>query len=171
MTGWRPLLSRMVGPMLSCLSHFSIVMVQTSEDGMSYHLGSNWRSSSRGSQGVRDLLLDPLMRPGLVEVVYIRIEHALELLLLQDEHVIEALASHTAQKAFTNSIGSRGVVGRFEDLDVTRFGNPVEGHPKLAIIISDEVLWSHPKGRGFPKLLCRPRVSGRACHADVDHSA
>ena len=34
---------------------------------------------------LRNLLLDPLMRPGSVEVVHIGIEHALELLLIQGE--------------------------------------------------------------------------------------
>jgi hypothetical protein len=32
------------------------------------------------------------------------------------------------------------VIGGFENLDATRLGNPREGHPKLAIIITDEVL-------------------------------
>jgi len=45
------------------------------------------------------LLLDALMRPGSVEVVHIHVEHALELLLLEDEQMIEALAPDTAQEA------------------------------------------------------------------------
>ena len=41
------------------------------------------------------LLLDALMRPGSVEVVHIRVEHALELLLMEDQQMIEALTPHT----------------------------------------------------------------------------
>jgi hypothetical protein len=41
------------------------------------------------------------MRPGSVEGVYINVEYSLELLLMEDEQVIETLASHTPQKAFT----------------------------------------------------------------------
>src|SRR5215470_12182109 len=101
---------------------------------MSYHLGSGLRCSTRGSKGVRDLLLDPLMRPGPVEVVYVCMEDALELLLLQDEQMIETFATHTAQKPFTDGVGTRGVIGRFEYLDATRLGNPSKVHTKFAII-------------------------------------
>jgi len=44
---------------------------------------------------LRNLLLDALMRPGSVEVVHIRVEHALELLLMEDQQMIEALTPHT----------------------------------------------------------------------------
>jgi hypothetical protein len=50
-------------------------------------------------------------------------------------------------------------------------GNPRESHSKLAVVISDEILRPHTKGRGFAKLLGSPRVSGRACHTDVEHFA
>ena len=93
------------------------------------------------------------------------------LLLMQDEQTIETLTSHTAQEPLTDGIGTWGMIGRFEQLDATGLGNPREGHAKLAIVIADEVLRSHPKGRGFAKLLRRPRVGGRACHADMDHFA
>ena len=43
------------------------------------------------------------MRPGSVEGVHIRIEHALKLPLIHDEQVIEALPSHTAQKPLTDA--------------------------------------------------------------------
>ena len=60
-----------------------------------------------------NLLLDPLMRLGSVEVVDIRVEYPLELLLMQDEQVIETLASHTSEKAFTDGVRSRGVIRGF----------------------------------------------------------
>jgi hypothetical protein len=60
-SGHSSALSCMLGPVVSCLRHFSIVMVQTSEDGKSYHLGSGLRSDTRCSSGVWNLLLDALM--------------------------------------------------------------------------------------------------------------
>ena len=90
---------------------------------------------------------------------------------MQDEQVIEALTPHTAQKPLTDGIGSRGVIGGLKHLDATGLGNPIEDHPKLAIVISDEIFRTQAIGRGFSKLLCRPRIGGRACHADMDHSA
>jgi hypothetical protein len=111
------------------------------------------------------------MRPGSVEVVSIGIEYPLELLFMQDEQVIEALTPDTAEEALTDGIGAWSVIRRFEKLDGTCLGNPREGHPKLAIIIMDEVLRTLAIGGGLPQLLCRPGVGGRACHADVDHFA
>ena len=92
-----------------------------------------WR---RSSFLLGNLLLDPLMRSGSVEVAYIRVEYPLELLLMQDEQMIETLASHTSEKAFTDGIRLRNVIGCFENLDSTRLRNPFEAQPKLAIIIT-----------------------------------
>jgi hypothetical protein len=89
------------------------------------------------------------MRSGSVEIVHIRVEHAVELFLMQDEQMIKALTSHTAQEPLTDGIGSRGVIGGFEHLDVTRSSQPRETHSNLAIVITDEVFRTHPIGSGF----------------------
>jgi hypothetical protein len=91
--------------------------------------------------------------------------------LMQDQQVIEALTPDTAEEALTDSIGTRGVIGDFEYLDTTCLRHPSEGHPKLAIMITDEVLRTRAIGGGLPKLLGRPSVGGRSCHADMDHFA
>jgi hypothetical protein len=96
------------------------------------------------------------MRPALVEVEHICEKHTMELLLLEDEQVIKTLATHTAEKAFTDGIGSRGVIRYGEHLDVTRLGNPSEAHPKLAIVITDEVLRSFAIGCGFAQRYALP---------------
>ena len=44
------------------------------------------------------------MRSSLVKVHDIRFEKAIKLLLLEDQEVIQAFASHTSQKAFTDGI-------------------------------------------------------------------
>jgi hypothetical protein len=90
------------------------------------------------------------MRPCLVEVRHICIEDALKLLLMEDEQMIEALTSHTAQEALTDGIGMWSVIRGFENLDATRLGNLSEAHTKLAIIIPDEVFRTYNKGGGFP---------------------
>jgi hypothetical protein len=73
------------------------------------------------------------------------------LLLMQDEQMIETLTSHTPQEPLTDGIGSGSRIRSFEHLDVTGLGNPIEGHPKLAIVITDEILRSHSIGCGFSK--------------------
>src|SRR5260370_38271977 len=80
------------------------------------------------------------MWPGSIEVLNVGVERAVELLLMEDEQVIETLASYTSEKPFTDGIRSRGVIRRFEHLDVTRLRNSREAHPKLSIIITHEVL-------------------------------
>jgi len=90
---------------------------------------------------------------------------------MQDEQVIETLASHTSEKAFTDGIRLRDVIGCFENLDSTRLRNPLEAQPKLTIIITDEILRPFAIGGGLPKLLCGPSVGRTSCDADVDHSA
>ena len=102
-----------------------------------------------------DLLLDPLMWPGSIEVLNVGVEHAVELLFMQDEQVIETLASHTSEKAFTDGIRSRGVRRCFENLDVTRLRNSREAYPKLAISITDEVLRPFAISGGLPKRYVR----------------
>ena len=103
-----------------------------------------------------NLLFDPLMRSSSVEVVHICAQHPVKLLLMEDEQMIEALTSYTSQEPFTDGIRSRCVIRGFENLDGTRLSKPREAHPKLAIVITDEVLRSHTIGGGFSKLLCGP---------------
>src|SRR5260370_14294320 len=100
------------------------------------------------------------MRPGSVEVVHIRVEHAVELLLMQDEQMIEALTPYTAEESLTDGIRARGGIWGFKNLNVTRLRNPSEAHPKLAVVITDEVLRPRTIGGGFPQLLCRPSLTG-----------
>ena len=146
-------------------------MIQAAQDREGDDLATCVMGRHGSSFRLGELLSDPLMRPGLVEVAYIRVEHAVELLLMQDEQMIEALTPYTAEEALTDGIRPRGVIRSFENLDVTRRSNPSEAHTKFAVVITDEVLRSHTKGGGEPSLLCSPSVSGIACHADVDHSA
>ena len=119
---------------------------------------------------LRNLLPDALMRPGSVEVEHIRHEHMVELLLMQDEQMIEALTPYTAKEPLTDGIRAWGVIRSFKNLNVTCLRNTSEAHPKLAVVITDKLLRPHTKGGGFPKLLCSPSVSGISCHTDVDLS-
>ncbi len=146
-------------------------MVQSTQDGQGEDLAIIVMGKDRLTIPFWDLLVDALMWSGSIEVLNIGAQDTLQLLLLQDQQVIEALPSHTAEEPLTDGIGSRGVIRRFKNLDAAGLGNPRKGHAKLAIVIPDEILRPHTKSRGFAKLLGRPRVSGRTCHAHVDHFA
>jgi hypothetical protein len=76
---------------------------------------------------------------------------------MQDKQVIETLASHTPQKAFTDGIRLRSVIRYFENLDSTRLRNPCEVYPKLANVITNEILRSLSIGGSFPKRYVRSK--------------
>jgi hypothetical protein len=63
------------------------------------------------------------MRPGSIEVLHIGVKDTMQLLLLEDEQVIEALSTHAAQKPFTDRIGSWCVLRRGEHLDAAGCGH------------------------------------------------
>jgi hypothetical protein len=67
---------------------------------------------------------------------------------MQDNDVIKTFASYAPQKAFTDGIGTRCVIRGLEHLDATRLRNPSEAHPKLVVVITDEVLRPNAKGGG-----------------------
>lgn len=85
--------------------------------------------------------------------------------------MIETLTPYTAKEPITYGIRAWGVRRSFKNLDVTRLRNTSEAHPKLAVVITDEVLRPHTKGGGEPSLLCSPSVGGISSDADVDHFA
>jgi len=93
----------------------------------------------------------------------------MQMFLVEDQHVIQALSLDTQEKAFTDRIGSWRVIGRFQDLDAACCCNTRETGSKLAIIITDEILRCLFKRCGLPQLLCSPSVGRRARHTDMDH--
>ena len=105
-----------------------------------------------------------------VEVRHILIEHALELLLVEDQQMVKAFLSHTPQEAFADRIGSWCMIGRFENLDSTRCRYPSKARPKFGIVITNQILRCLSKWCGFSELLRNPGIGRRSCHAHVDHS-
>ena len=118
-----------------------------------------------------DLLPNPLMRSCLVEVGDIRIEHTLELLLLQDQQVIQAFLTNTPEEPLTDGIGSGSVNGGFEQLDATGRRYTSEARPKFGIVVSNQIFRRLSKRRGFSELLRDLGIGWRSGHADMDDLA
>src|SRR5215469_8861809 len=97
------------------------------------------------------------MRSILVEVHHIRSEHALELLLLQDEQMIEAFLPHTSKEPLTDGIGAFRVNRRFEYLDAAGGGQTREAGPKFVIVITNQIPWHLPIRSRFPERYAPPR--------------
>src|SRR5258708_6730788 len=113
-------------------------------------------------------LLDALMWSCLIEILDVGTQDTMQLLFMKDQYVIQALSSNTPQKAFTDGIGSRRMIRRFENLDAARCCNTSETGSKLAIMIANEILRHLSIRSRLPQLLCGPSVGRRARHTHVD---
>jgi hypothetical protein len=143
-------------------------VVQSTQDWQSEDLAIISMGRDRQTIPFWDLLFNTLMWPGLIEVLDIGMKDTLQLLLLQDEQVIETLATHTAQKPFTDGIGARSVRGCFQDLNAAGGGHSSKTGTKLAITIPIEILRPSSIGSRFPKLLRRPGIGWRASDTHMD---
>ncbi len=143
-------------------------MVQPTHDRKSHYLGACILRRRNRSEPFRDLLRNPLMGSCLVEVDHIRIEHALELLLLKDQQMIQAFLTNTSQEAFTDGIGSGSVNGGFEQLDATGRRHASKARPEFAVIITNQIFRRLPIRGRFSELLGHPGIRRRSCHADMD---
>ena len=111
------------------------------------------------------------LRPGLVEILDIGTQDTMQLLLLQDEQVIQTLATHAAKEAFTDGIGPWCVIRRFEYLDAATCSHTRETGSELVITIANEILRSLSIRGYLSQLLCSPGIGRRACDPHIDHFA
>src|SRR5579864_7626347 len=95
----------------------------------------------------------------------------MQLLLMEDQHVIQALSPNTPQKTFTDGIGAWRMIRRFEYLDAARCCHSSETGSKLAFIIANEILRHVSIRSRLSQLLSGPSVGRKSRHTDVDHSA
>ena len=105
----------------------------------------------------------------LVEVAHIGMEHALELLLVEDQQMVEAFLSDAPQEALADRIGSGCMNRRLENLNATGCRHASKARPEFVIVITNQVLGCLSIGRGFSQLLRHPGIGRRACHSDMDH--
>src|SRR5260370_834672 len=117
-----------------------VVMVETTQYRNSDHLVSCIARGTRRFARLGRLLLNPLMRSCLVEVRYIPIEYALELLLAADQQVVKAFLSHTPHEAFADGIGPRCMIWGFKNLNSTRCRHTRKAGPKFAIVVRYQIL-------------------------------
>ena len=117
---------------------------------------------------MRNLLPDALVWSCLIEIRDIGIEDPMQLLLTEDQYIVKALSSHTAQKAFTDGIGSWRLIGYGENLDAARCCNSGETRSKLPIIIANEIRGGLSIRSRLSQLLCGPGIGRKSCHTYVD---
>jgi hypothetical protein len=148
-----------------------MVMMQAAQDREGEDLATCLMDWHRSSFLLRNLLLDALMRSGLIEVLNVGMKDTVQLLLVKDEQVIQTLSPHTAQKALTDGIGSWRVRRCFQYLNAAGCGHARETGSKLAITIPNEILRRLSKRSCFPQLLCSPGIGRRSSDPHMDDSA
>jgi hypothetical protein len=116
-----------------------VVMVQPTHHRKSDHSAPCTLRGRNRSTPFRYLLRNPLMRSCLVKVRHIRIEHAVELPLMEDQQVVQAFLSDAPQIAFADGIGSWCMNGRGEKLNRTRGRHTSKARPEFAIVITNQI--------------------------------
>ena len=96
-------------------------------------------------------------------------KHALELLLLKDQQVVQAFLSDAPHEALADRIGSWGMTRRFQYLDAAGCGHARETGSKFAIVISNEIFRCLPIWSGFSQVLGHPVIGRRSSDPDMDH--
>ncbi len=80
----------------------------------------------------RNALVEPLVRPCLVEITAILRKNREQVAFAENESVIEALSSRTSQKAFADGVRPRGAQGRLENSRPEAGGGSIELWPVLS---------------------------------------
>ena len=116
-------------------------------------------------------LRERLVRAVLVEVRHVLAQHAGEVALAEDEHVVEALAPHAPQEALAYGVGQRRADRGAQDADPAPRRDACERRPVLAIVVADEEARPRIEERGLTQLPGDPGVGRVLRHADVGHAA
>src|SRR5215471_7623538 len=85
--------------------------------------------------------------------------------------MIEAFTPHTPQKSFTDRIGLRSMIRRFEHLDANGCGYTSETGSKFAITIMNEIVRRLPIRGCLSQLLCSPGIGRRSSDTYMDDSS
>jgi len=83
--------------------------------------------------------------------------------------MVQAFLPYTPQEALADRIGSRSMIGGFENLDATCCRHPSKAGPKFGIGIPKQILWRLSIGRGFSQLLGHPGIRWASSHTHVDY--
>jgi hypothetical protein len=137
--------------------HSSVLVMEPTQNRNRGNAITRLTWQNRGSFSFGNLLVDPLMGPCPIEIRNIGMQDTMQQLFIEDQHVVQAFSSHTAQETFTDGIGAFRVIRRFENLDATCCCHASETRAKLAIIISNEVLRRVSIRSGLPQRYAQSR--------------
>jgi hypothetical protein len=108
------------------------------------------------------------MGASVIEVRHRRLEHAEELLFVQNQQMIDTLTSYASQETFTAPVGSRGVKWCPQELDSCPAHHAGKERTELVVVIPDQEPGRLPKGCCLAELLGDPSISGMASHSNMN---
>ena len=100
-------------------------VVESTQDSRGRDLrgASDGHRLKSGLDRARHVLPEPLMRPKVIVEVHVFLHRPVHVMLIQNEHVIEALALQTSDESLTNSIGLGCLDRYFQFLDACAAGD------------------------------------------------
>ncbi|HEU5326999.1 MAG TPA: hypothetical protein VFU78_02845 [Thermomicrobiales bacterium] len=105
-----------------------------------------------------------------VEVRDVLAEHPAEMIFAEDEHLIAALAAHTAEEALARRVRLRRVDGCAEHPNAAGGGHPIASWPVLGVVIPAQETRARLERGGLAQLLGDSGVGRVARHAHMRHA-
>jgi hypothetical protein len=136
-------------PAVSCGP--SVVMMEATEHGEGNDVALGRAVRRDGGQ-----LVDPLVRARGVVVADVFGDDAVEVSAVEDENMVEAVATQGAQKALADGVHVGRAHGRADYPDPGGSRERVEGGPELVVAVANQESWRCTGGRRVTKLLRRP---------------
>src|SRR5713101_4429473 len=100
------------------------------------------------------------MGPRIVKVGQVLSSQRVEVPIIEQQNVIEHLASDAADEALRRGVHVGCPDRNLDDPDSGSLGDAVEGGSELVVAISHKHLRACPVHSGVPKLLCRQLLRG-----------
>ena len=120
-----------------------------------------------GKSALWDSKIEAAMRPLLVVVVDVRVEHRFEMAFVHDEDPVQTLSPDRPDKPLRIGIGPWSPPWSSNDLDALGLEDIVEhGTESLVPVMDEESQWRGPRLSSFrqvPGDLCAPAKIGRLC--------
>ncbi len=148
------------------------MVMQSTQHWLAAHPKAGWSLPNvHRRQHGRDLLRQTLVGTLAVEILDILADHPVEMARPEQDHVIQALAADRAEEPFAIGIGTRGVKGRLEDRNPGSFGDCGKVHPKLDVVVADQIPGRKSEGRRLAQLLRQPGIGRLARDGGMDNPA
>ena len=116
-------------------------------------------------------LSDALMWSPVIVVSGVFLDHATQVIPMEDERVVQAFSFQAADPPLADRVRLRCSIGRPQLLDAAAGGDRCAEITVLLVAVMNEVLGSLTLGRGFPELRREPSVRRGTGDSDVHNAA